>query len=221
MRNKLLIAMTTSVVMAGMAGCVSYSTNAPNATTVENPTFEMTESPGKWGVVLDQSLTQSMQIKPVGECWILGEKYDFTTADSLPQSVSQSLDSIFDQIVVLPAIPDPAAMQTQGLKGVVLVRMESITAESKCVKPKTDYWTFGEDLCFGTFNIALGADLVTPTGEKKAIRAESSKTGQSRYDGCGVWGSPQKALSVGFADTQKDVITKLLQQLTKLPELNR
>jgi hypothetical protein len=197
--------------LASLASGCAYNVQPVSTKAINIYSSYESKVPGKFAVVLDDSIRNvNREVKPVSHV-CSAHTYPISLGDSIAVSVKHTLDSVFEQTVEQSTMPTSEAMTKQGLRGVVLVKMDDFSPRLSC---SMGFWS---GTCSGTTDISFGVNIRGANGTLLATSVSGSKTfdGDSGA-GCG---GGANVLSESITRATRDALERLAERISNSSRL--
>lgn len=207
--------MKLSYLVIGMAGLVSgcaYNVQPVSTKAINIYSSYESKVPGQFAVVLDDSIRNvNREIKPVSHV-CSAHTYPISIGDSIAVSVKHTLDSVFEQTVEQSTMPTSEAMTKQGLRGVVLVKMDDFSPRLSC---SMGFWS---GTCSGSTDISFGVNV---RGANGTLLLATTVSGSKTFDGDSGGGCDGGAnvLAESITRATKDALERLAERISNSSRL--
>lgn len=192
-------------VLASMSGC-AYNVAPTTAPAINVYSSYEQKVPGKWAVVLDESVrTVRRDIKPATYI-CSAHSYPLDAGSALSSSVRKTLEQVIGETVLRDAIPNPQSMKSEGITGSVFVKLDEFHARLAC---QQGFWS---GTCNSTVDISIGSILRNSDGQVLlSTSAGSSRTADGSAGGaCSDAGA---AMAEATSRAMKDTMERLAEKI--------
>jgi len=166
--------------------------------------------PGRWVVTLDSVGTLAGQIT-MGSYACSAHNYPFDAGDSFKTSTISTLEQVFDTIEHRQAPPTREQMQSEGIAGVVMIRVDNFTPKATCTQ---GFWSMS---CTSNVELALGVKIEGPNGSLFASSVGSQRSADG--DAGGACGGVSNVVSDAYRNSLRETMERLAERVGSAPKL--
>lgn len=204
----LLTPISTAILVTGCA----YNVQPTTAAAVNVYTSYEKKIPGKWAVVVDDSVKSLRRdVKPATYI-CSAHSYPIEVGGALATSVRRTFEQIFEETVARDSIPSPQSATADRLNGSIFVKLDEYQPRLAC---QQGFWS---GTCNSNVDISLGTFVRDAEGKTLiSTSAGSSRSADSDAGpGCGTAGA-----SLGDATSRatKDALERLAERLSNATAL--
>ena len=206
MKNAALYAIGLATLVTGCA----YNVAPTTAPAVNVYSSYDSKIPGTWVLVVDPSTEFQREIKP-STYVCSAHKYPFGSGDTIKSSITQTMENVFEEIVMRSAAPTSEEIKQNSLAGVVIVRLDSFQPRLAC---QQGFWSAS---CSATADMSFGVEINGVDGRLLGTSVGSSKTHDG--DAGGACGDAANVFAEAYRLALKDSLERMAERVANAPKL--
>jgi hypothetical protein len=198
------------LIIFAASGC-AYNVQPVSTRAVNLYSAYENKIPGNFVLVMDNSLRNvNREITPAS--YVCGaHRFPITVGDSVAISIKQSLDAVFEQVREQGSAPPADQLNSLGLNGVILIRLDDFSPRILCHKG------FFSGTCTASTDLSLGVTVRGSGGILASMAASGSKTADGD---AGVYCSGgADVLGDSITRATRDALERLGERLSNSPKL--
>ncbi len=200
------------VTALALAGC-AYNVTPTTAPAVNIYSSYERKIPGKWAVVLDESVrTIHRDVKPATYI-CSAHSYPIDVGGALSSSLRRTFEQVADDTFTRDSISSPQAMKAEGVTGSIFVELDEFQPRLSC---QQGFWG---GTCTSTVDISLGTTIRNSYGQiLLSTSAGSTRSADgSAGPGCGDAGN---AMAEATSRAMKDSLERLAERMANSTALH-
>lgn len=191
------------ITIALASGC-TYAVKPMSAPAVNVYTSYDDKIPGRWAVVVDDSVNVRRELKASTHV-CSAHTYPFEAGETLRTSIHRTMEQVFETAEPRPTPPSSSDLEAEGLMGYTIVRLNDLIPRISC---QMGFWS---GTCTGSADLSLAVEVIGRTGKLLGSSVGSTKSADG--DAGGACGGAAEQFSEAYRLALKETLERMAERI--------